>query len=105
MAYSMDLRARVLRDSDAGLPTKDVAEKYTVSVSWVNRVKQRKRETGEIAPRTQTKFRGRTLDPDQEQRLLPDYRSARRDPRRIAGGAPDDGRGQLRCGARLIAWA
>ena len=70
MAYSMDLRTRVLRDSDAGLPTKDVAEKYTVSVSWVNRVKQRKRETGEIAPRTQTKFRGRTLDPDQEQRLV-----------------------------------
>ena len=31
-AYSMDLRIRVLADSDAGLPTKPVAEKYGVRV-------------------------------------------------------------------------
>jgi len=29
--YSMDLRTRVLRDSDAGLPSKDTAAKYAVS--------------------------------------------------------------------------
>ena len=69
-AYSMDLRSRVVHDSDAGMPTKDVAAKYAVSVSWVNRVKQRKRETGEIGPRKQTTFRGRTLTADQEQRLV-----------------------------------
>ena len=50
-AYSMDLRARVFADSDAGLPTKQVAEKYDVSRTWVRSLKQRRRETGEIAPR------------------------------------------------------
>lgn len=56
-AYSMDLRLRVLRDSDAGMPSDDVAEKYSVSRAWVDRLKQRRRETGEIAPRKQTRWR------------------------------------------------
>jgi transposase len=68
--YSMDLRTRVLRDSEGGLASKDVAVKYAVSRAWVDRVKQRKRETGETAPRTQTKFRGRTLTDEQETRLV-----------------------------------
>ena len=68
--YSMDLRTRVLRDSAAGMPSKDVATKYSVSRAWVDRVKQRRRETGEIAPRKQTKFRGRTLSDHQEVRLV-----------------------------------
>ena len=59
--YSMDLRTRVLRDSDAGLSSKEVAAKYTVSRAWVDRIKQRRRERGEIAPRKQTKFRRRVL--------------------------------------------
>ena len=50
-AYSMDLRKRVLADSDAGLPTKPVAQKHGVSRTWVRSLKQRRRETGEIAPR------------------------------------------------------
>jgi transposase len=68
--YSMDLRARVLRDSDAGMPSKEVAAKYSVSRAWVDRVKQRRRETGEVAPRKQTKFRRRALDEHQEYRLV-----------------------------------
>ena len=68
--YSMDLRTRVLRDAEAGLSSKDVAAKYSVSRAWVDRVKQRRRETGEIAPRQQTKFRRRTLTEQQEQRLV-----------------------------------
>ena len=52
-AYSMDLRERVLADCDAGLPTKRVAEKFRVSPAWVRRLKQRRRETGQIAPRQQ----------------------------------------------------
>lgn len=52
-AYSMDLRERVLRESDAGLSAAAVAAKYHVSASWVRRLKQRRRETGEIAPRAQ----------------------------------------------------
>ena len=49
-AYSMDLRKRVLADCDGGLPTKQVAEKYGVSRAWVRWLKQRRRETGQIAP-------------------------------------------------------
>ena len=67
--YSMDLRSRVLRDSDAGLPSKDVAVKYAVSRAWVDRVKQRRRETGELTPRVQTVFRRRALTTEQEHRL------------------------------------
>jgi len=55
--YSMDLRTRVLRDSDAGMRSDAVAEKYAVSRAWVDRLKQRRRETGEIAPRKQTRWR------------------------------------------------
>ena len=52
-AYSMDLRERVLHDSDAGMPAAAVASKYRVSASWVRRLKHRRRETGEVAPRQQ----------------------------------------------------
>jgi transposase len=68
--YSMDLRMRILRDADAGLPSKDIAVKYAVSRSWVDRVKQRRRETGEVAPRKQTTFRSRTLSDADEYRLV-----------------------------------
>ena len=54
MAYSMDLRTRVLTDTDAGMGTRAVATKYRVSESWVRRLKQRRRESGEIAPRQRT---------------------------------------------------
>lgn len=52
-AYSMDLRVRALRDSDGGMKADDVAAKYQVSGSWVRLLKQRRRETGEVAPRPQ----------------------------------------------------
>jgi transposase len=54
MAYSMDLRQRVIDDCDAGLTTQVVAEKYRVSPSWVRRLKQHRRERGDIRPRTST---------------------------------------------------
>jgi transposase len=50
-AYSMDLRVRVLANGEAGLSPSEVAAKQRVSESWVRRLKQRRRETGEIAPR------------------------------------------------------
>jgi transposase len=68
-AYSMDLRARVLKDADAGQSSKELAERYHVSRAWVDALKQRRRETGSIAPRPQTKFRGRMLA-SQETRLV-----------------------------------
>jgi transposase len=52
-AYSLDLRSRVIADCDAGLGTKEAAEKYKVSQSWVRKLKQIRRETGQIGPRPQ----------------------------------------------------
>jgi len=50
-AYPVELRQRVLADSDAGQSTDHVAKKYRVSPAWVRRLKQRRSETGETAPR------------------------------------------------------
>jgi transposase len=47
--YSTDLRRRVLADCDAGMKTKPVARKYSVSCAWVRRIKQQKREEGRVA--------------------------------------------------------
>ena len=49
--YSQDLRDRVLRASDRGMKTTQIAEPLEVSPSWVRRVKQRCREMGETAHR------------------------------------------------------
>lgn len=51
--YSMDLRERVLKDCDAGVKTATVALKYSVSPAWVRRLKQRRRETGNIRAKQQ----------------------------------------------------
>ena len=67
-AYSLDLRKRVLRAWDGGMDAERVAATYEVSRAWVHRLVQRRRETGSVAPRTQTKFRARVLA-GQEERL------------------------------------
>lgn len=41
----------MLAACDAGQPTKQVATRFSVSPSWVRRLKQRRGETGEVAPR------------------------------------------------------
>lgn len=69
-AYSMDLRKRVVRACDGGMAPAAVAARFEVSLAWVYRLVQRRRETGSIAPRKQTKFRGRALSSDQEVRLV-----------------------------------
>src|SRR5262245_46549037 len=68
-AYSMDLRTRVLKDSDAGLSSKELAERYHVSRAWVDALKQRRRETGAFAPLQQLKFRRRALAATELDRL------------------------------------
>ncbi|HLG55482.1 MAG TPA: helix-turn-helix domain-containing protein [Vicinamibacterales bacterium] len=69
-AYSLDLRTRVVRACDNGMPAAAVAARFDVSLAWVYRVLQRRRETGSIAPRKQTTFRGRALSSDDEVRLV-----------------------------------
>jgi len=51
VAYSQDLRDRVIAARDRGLKTKQVANLFGVSSSWVRRVVQRRREHGETGPR------------------------------------------------------
>jgi transposase len=48
-AYSKEFRAEVLAACDAGEGTRVVATRFKVSESWVRRIKQQRRETGQIA--------------------------------------------------------
>src|SRR5215471_2038359 len=66
--YSMDLRNRVARAWDASGDAEEIAATFGVSRAWVHRLIQRRRETGSLAPRPQSKFRARVLA-GQEQRL------------------------------------
>lgn len=50
-AYSQDLRDRIIAARDGGLRTTQVARLFHVSASWVRRVMQRRRESGEVGPR------------------------------------------------------
>ena len=63
MAYSADLRGRVLALYDEGLKTKKVCERLKVSPAWARRVKQRRhdppRSVGGSAPRLGESARAR----------------------------------------------
>lgn len=50
--YSTDLRSEVLAACDANEGTRAVALRFQVSESWVRRIKQQRRETGQVAPKT-----------------------------------------------------
>lgn len=52
MAYSKEFRGEVLAACDAGEGTQAVALRFQVAESWVRRVKQQRRETGQIAAKT-----------------------------------------------------
>ena len=44
-AYSLDLRQRVVNDADAGLTSKELADRYHVSRAWVKKDRTRRYET------------------------------------------------------------
>jgi transposase len=50
--YSQEFRAEVLAACDADEGTHAVAVRFQVSDSWVRRIKQQRRESGQIAPKT-----------------------------------------------------
>ena len=52
LSYSREFRRDVLAACDAGGGTLDVANQFRVSQSWVRRIKQQRRETGQVAPKT-----------------------------------------------------
>jgi len=51
-AYSREFRRDVLSACDAGGGTREVATRFRVSESWVRRIKQQRRETGQVAAKT-----------------------------------------------------
>ena len=59
----MDLRERVWTDCQAGMKTPAVAQKYSVSQSWVRRLKQRRKATGSLARRPPSTGRPAILAP------------------------------------------
>lgn len=52
--YSTEFRGEVLAACDAKESTRSVALRFKVSEAWVRRIKQQRRETGQIAPKTAT---------------------------------------------------
>jgi transposase len=56
-AYSKEFRRDVLAACDGGVGTKEVSLQFGVSESWVRRIKQQRRETGQVAPKTTRKRR------------------------------------------------
>jgi len=72
----MDLRQRVIGACDAGGKTKAVAETFGVSPAWVRRLKQHRRERGDIRPRTGGGSRGRKIDRDRLAALVKEQSDA-----------------------------
>jgi transposase len=60
-SYSKEFRREVLAACDAGGGTQAVALRFKVSQSWVRRIKQVRREHGQVAPRTRRQ-RGKTWE-------------------------------------------
>ena len=50
--YDQGFRSQVLAACDANEGTHDVAVRFKVSESWVRRIKQQRRETGQVAPKS-----------------------------------------------------
>ena len=50
--YSKEFRADVLAACDAGEERRAIALRFQVSESWVRRICQQRRETGQLAPKT-----------------------------------------------------
>jgi transposase len=50
--YCLEFRSAVLAACDANGGTRAVAVRFQVSESWVRRIKQQRRETGQVAPQT-----------------------------------------------------
>lgn len=70
MAYSMDLRERVAAACDEGIDTRaEVAERFSVSESWIRRLLQRRRDSGSLAPKPHRGGHPPAFDVEAAQRL------------------------------------
>ena len=69
-AYSKDLRLRVLEAMDRGVPRKEVAELFGVSLSTIKRYIKRRRAGQDLEPRPSTGRKRRILATSEEKRAL-----------------------------------
>jgi transposase len=69
-AYSKDLRLRVLEAVDRGVPRKEVADLFGVSLSTIKRYIQRRRAGEDLEPRPSTGRKRRILATSEEKRAL-----------------------------------
>lgn len=68
-AYSMDLRKRVIEAREEGQTTAQLAERFKVSPSFVEKLQQRLRESGTLEAKPHGGGRQPKLSPDQDERL------------------------------------
>lgn len=62
-AYSLDLRRRILQACDEELETRqETAERFGVSVSFIIKLRRRRRQTGRVAAKAHTGGRPAALD-------------------------------------------
>lgn len=61
-AYSEDLRRRIVGDAEKGLSIRAVADKYSVSPSFVSKITRTWRQEKTIAPRRMGGYRRHALD-------------------------------------------
>jgi transposase len=66
----MDLRERGIGACDRREPTKVVSKTFGMSPAWVRRLKQHRRERGDIIPRHGGGSRGRKIDRDRLAELV-----------------------------------
>jgi transposase len=69
-AYSTDLRERVAAACDAGDATREqIADRFSVSVSWIRKLMRQRRRTGSIGPRPHGGGHPRAFDAEADGRL------------------------------------
>lgn len=74
-SYSQDLRDRVLGAVDGGMPVRQAAATFGVSVTYIYKALIRRRLTGDAGINPNRGHRPRKLSPDQEQALAAHMRS------------------------------
>lgn len=67
--YGIEMRERVMRGRDAGELQQDLAERFEVSVRWIQKLAKLRRETGSQAPKPATGGRKPIVSGEIEERL------------------------------------
>jgi transposase len=69
-AYSKDLRLRVLAAVERGIPRREVAQLFGISLATIGRYIKRRAEDGQIAPKPSPGRRPKVLDTPEHKGLL-----------------------------------